>query len=66
MHKRSTFSDEVTWKTNGNERDNIKINTNNEKLDSIGFGPGPITSSFEHINVAFYSTKVRSSNKFSN
>jgi hypothetical protein len=62
----TTFTDEATWKTDGNERDNIKINTNNAKLESIGFGPGPITSSFEHINVASFSKKVRSSDKLSN
>jgi hypothetical protein len=62
----SIHSDEATWKTDGNERDNIKININNGGLNSIGLGPGPVTSSFEHINVASFSINVRSSDKLSN
>lgn len=52
--------------TDGDERDNIKMNTNNGGLDSIGLGPEPITSSFEHINIASVSKKLRSSDKLRN
>ena len=52
--------------TDGDEKDNIKIITNNGGLDSIGLGPEPINSPFEHINIASVSKNVRSSDKLCN